>query len=98
MTALTFVRGDEIHACRMRPAALALALALAACTPDADNFPVVPVSNVNVVGGMEEDDDFPVRPDAGVIDDGGIVDAELDAGPFFDAPPPDAAALLPDSF
>lgn len=84
-----------------------LAFALAACTPEADNFPIVPVSASNVAGAVAEDDDFPVRPDAGISGDGGLGDGGIggfdggfgrDAGPFLDGPPADAAALLPDSF
>lgn len=102
---------------------VALAIALAACTPDGSetSYPVQPTGAASFTGGMQEGtggggggggggddgeggDDGMFDPDAGV----GVFDAGVptgrDAGPFldgggiFDAPPPDAAALLPDAF
>lgn len=50
-----------------------LALALAACTPDADHFPVAPSSAaVPALGGMQEGPD--IGPDAGTaLNDGGLL-------------------------
>jgi hypothetical protein len=64
---------------------LAVALLLAACTPDGEQFPVMPSSaNVPALGGMQEGTDIDVGPDAGngippvdggLGDGGGISDA-----------------------
>jgi hypothetical protein len=78
----------------------------AGCTPDSEAYPLQP-SSTNVpalgvgTGGFGGSDDTGTPPDAGTgsgsdIGDGGVA-TDLDAGPFFDAAPPDAAALLPDA-
>jgi hypothetical protein len=92
-----------------RPArsALAIAIVLAACTPDdADlSFPTAPVSNVAGTSGSQPGNpggggSGPTLPDAGAlpVGDGGFV-TRIDGGvnPFLDAAPPDATALLPDA-
>jgi hypothetical protein len=77
----------------------------AGCTPDSEAYPLQPGStNVPAVGvgaGGFGGGDTGALPDAGTgsgsdIGDGGV-SPDLDAGPFFDAAPPDAAALLPDA-
>ena len=76
----------------MRSLACVFAL-LVACDIDTDHdYPIAPMSSNAVTGGM-------IGPDAG--GGGGFADAGVgaldDAHQFLDAPPPDAAALLPDS-
>ncbi len=73
----------------MRLVVLALLLALAACTPDGDHFPIAPASAaVPALGGMQEGPD--IGPDAGTptLDDGGLFDndggATSDARGVFD--------------
>jgi hypothetical protein len=93
----------------MRSALLALVL-FAGCTPESEaGYPILPGSTTNVpatgVGGGGFGSDA-IDLDAGTgsgsddTGDGGLFDAGLgqnDAGPFLDAAPPDAAALLPDA-
>jgi hypothetical protein len=90
----------------MRSALVALVLVfvpVAGCTPDGEAYPIQPGStNVPALGGVAGggfgEGSGDVVPDAGTGSgdlDGGVT--LNDAGPFFDAPPPDAAALLPDA-
>lgn len=69
----------------MRLVGLALSLALAACTPDADHFPIAPSSSaVPALGGMEEGPD--IGPDAATtLGDGGIGNDGNDDGGTSDA-------------
>jgi hypothetical protein len=90
---------------------LALAIVLAACTPnDADlDFPTVP-SNARATSGTGQGDttgdqgggdttdlDAGSLPPPDPTGDGGRTRVDGGVSPFLDAAPPDAAALLPDA-
>jgi hypothetical protein len=90
----------------MRRVLLALVLTascFAGCTPDSEAYPLQP-SSTNVPaggvggGGFGGGSDDGSLADAGTDgNDAGDGGARQDSGPFFDARPPDAAALLPDA-
>jgi hypothetical protein len=71
---------------------LAIAVLLTACLPGDDELPVRPPSSLPPASSFAVE-----TPDAAPPVDAVDAGAEPTTGTFFDARPPDAAALLPDS-